>query len=280
MYNRQKSSVVDDTDASVYDEKSDVLSHIPDFFDQDEQQQNEKTLDLSISASQSHLKYVANFWDVLSFGICVAAANIFIAWGSGFRQGFWDFFFATVVSSFSFINLFLCIAELVSIVPYGGGAYALARVTAGPYIGFLVGCCESIGNIVFAFVAMLPLGTTITYIFDGDPQYEPLYWLIIYGVVIGAEFAGRKFYFSFLRFVAFLSLSIITLYFIVSFQQINPDKYIPSLIKSTYREGIVDAFPLLMPAGWWYYGIEIMPLINDEVRNVSVPLYSSDSSLC
>ncbi len=222
-----------------------------------------------VTFKKKSISYEANFWDVLSFGICVAMGNIFIAWGSGFNNGFWDFFFATVISSSCFICLFLCIAEIVSIVPFAGGAYALARVTAGPYLGFLVGCCESIGNIVFTFVAMMPLGTTITYMFDGDPKYEPLYWLLIYVVVIATEFAGRKVYFSFLRCVAFLSLVIIALYLIISIQALKVEKYIPDLLRTTYRGGMKEVLPLLPPAGWWYYGLEIMPMMSDEVKNVS-----------
>ncbi len=224
--------------------------------------------DVRFNASKRHLSFLASYWDIQSFGICVAAANIFIAWGSGFSNGFWEFFFATALSAFSFINLFLCIAEITSIVPFGGGTYALARVTTGPYIGFLVGCCESIGNIVMALVNMMPLGTTITYMFGGDPYYEPLYWFLIYVLVIAMEFAGRRFYFTFLRCVAFLSLAIIVLYLIVSFQSLKISQYIPN-INSSFGKGIDEFMPLLYPSGWWYLGVDILPLISDEVRDVS-----------
>lgn len=269
MYNRNPAVVY-----SYFEEKQDASKpNLPELDQKIESPIQSRTINLlsdkELRASKRHLSYVANFWDVLSFGICVTMGNIFIAWGSGFRQGYWEFFFATALSSSCFLCLFFCIAEVVSIVPFGGGTYALARITVGPYIGFLVGACESVGNIIFTLVAMMPLGSGITYMFGGNPKYEPVYWLLLYLLMIATEFAGRKFYFNFLRCIAVLSLSIITLYVIVSAQNIDTSKYIPSLEQNTYSDGITELLPLLYPAGWWYFGIEIIPLISDEVENVS-----------
>jgi hypothetical protein len=63
---------------------------------------------------------VASFWDVLSFGICVSACNLFIDWSSGFRTGYWDFLFSTIVTSTTFICLYLSVAEMVSMLPFSG----------------------------------------------------------------------------------------------------------------------------------------------------------------
>eukprot|EP01040_Poterioochromonas_malhamensis_P003126 gene3126-3327_t len=242
MYNQRPSNY----DDSHYDEKSEI-SYLDTPF---QRNYEDSALVHSEVSSKKGNAYIANFWDVFSFGICVASANIFIEWTLSFENGFWDFFFASTLSSSSFIALYLCVAEMVSILPFAGGTYALARVTAGPYVGFLVGCCESMGNIIFAFIAMMPLGTTITYMFGGDPYYEPLYWFLIYVLVIAMEFA--------------------VLYITVSIQDIDVEKYIPSIVGNTYRGGITDVFPLLPSAGWWYFGMEIMPLINDEVENAKV----------
>eukprot|EP01040_Poterioochromonas_malhamensis_P003121 gene3121-3322_t len=253
MYNRNPAVVY-----SYFEEKQDASKpNLPELDQKIESPIQSRTINLlsdkELRASKRHLNYVANFWDVLSFGICVTMGNIFIAWGSGFSQGYWDFFFATAISSSCFLCLFFCIAEVVSIVPFGGGTYALARITVGPYIGFLVGACESIGNIIFTLVAMMPLGSGITYMFGGNPKYEPVYWLVLYVLMIATEFAG-----------------IITLYIVISAQNIDTSKYIPNLEHNTYSDGITELLPLLYPAGWWYFGIEIIPLISDEVENVKV----------
>jgi amino acid transporter len=47
---------------------------------------------------------------------------------------------------------------MISILPFSGGTYGFARVTVGPYFGFLVGCFESFGNILYSVIGMIELG--------------------------------------------------------------------------------------------------------------------------
>ena len=60
------------------------------------------------------------FWNVFSFGICLVSTNIFIAWSSGLINGYWDFLVASFFVTVAFVNLMLCIAEMVSILPFSG----------------------------------------------------------------------------------------------------------------------------------------------------------------
>jgi L-asparagine transporter-like permease len=119
---------------------------------------------------------------------------------------------------------------------------------------------------------MIPIGTNITYIINGNPCYEPLYWFLLYFAVISIEFTGRKSYFRFLNVFALLILLLVILYVIVSSQHIQLHTYIPTdnqqFEGQVFRRGIRDMMPILPIAGWYYFGIEIMPLISDEVKNV------------
>ena len=74
--------------------------------------------------------------------------------------GFWEYVISTVVITAAYIALMLCLAEMSSILPFGGnffrffsslfsfehsfhfilgGSYGFARVTIGPYLGFMIG---------------------------------------------------------------------------------------------------------------------------------------------
>lgn len=265
-----------------FEERSDVLSNTGDLKRENPKlySNNNDTIG-SPTANGDPKKLVANFWNVLSFGICVAASNAFIDWSSGFEHGYWDYLFATIISSSTFICLHLCLAEMVGILPFSGGTYGFARVTVGPFVGFLVGCFESVGNIVYTFIAMIPIGTCITYITDGDPKYEPIYWLLAYGLVIGIEFLGRRFYFQFLNTYAFGIIMLVILYFILSVQNVDLDRYLyarGSDKSLMFKNGVGDMMPLLPISGWYYFGIEIMPLISNEVKNVSRSLYKHNSN--
>jgi hypothetical protein len=54
----------------------------------------------------SRFLQIANFWDVLAFGICLTSANLaYGAWHAGLILGFWSFFFATLMISTVFFAL-------------------------------------------------------------------------------------------------------------------------------------------------------------------------------
>ena len=231
------------------------------------------------------------FWNVYSFGICLIFTNIFIAWSAGLANGYWDFLISLIFISTAFVCLHLCIAEMVSVLPFSGipvqdfnffinsiltgGTYGFARVTVGPFAGFLVGCCESIANIVYTLIGVMPIGTTITYIFDADPKYEPMYWVFTYIAIIAVEFMGRKLYFHFLNTYAFGLVMILVFYLILSFQSVDTERYIPTTKHNVLENGIEGFLGLSPVVGWFYIGLETMPLISDEIRDVRALIFTS-----
>lgn len=220
------------------------------------------------SPTNGNAKNKGSFWDVFCFGICLASTNLFIEWDVGLVNGYWSFFFATVFTTSVFVNLHLCVAEMVSILPFSGGMYGFTRVTVGPYAGFLVGCLESIANIVYSLIAMIPIGTCITYIFRSNPIYEPLYWFLAYMAVLGLECLGRQFYFKFIRTYAFVIIMLVIYYMILATENSNAEDYIPSLENHVFPHGIKDFLTILPTAGWFFLSLEIMPLVSDEVHRV------------
>ncbi len=219
-------------------------------------------------SSNSRFLLVANFWDVLCFGVCLTSANLtYGAWHAALQLGFWPFFYVTLIFSTVFISIHLCIAEMVSILPFSGGMYGFARVTLGPYFGFIAGSFESTANIIYAMYGMAQLGAYFTYMMRGDKKYEPIYWLGFYVIIIMNEFLGRKYYFRLMRVVAVLIMLIFLFYIGESIPHEHPKEYLTDDgTNDPFRYGAELTVVSLQYVAFLYFGIEIIPLVSDEVK--------------
>jgi ethanolamine permease len=220
-------------------------------------------------ADNSRLLQIANYWDVLAIGICLGSANLtYGVWRAGLTLGFWSFIFAVVMIASVFFSLHLCIAEMISILPFSGGMYGFARVTLGPYLGFMVGCYESVGNIIYAMYGMLLLSAYLSYITDIERKYQPIMWLGFYLLIMLNEFLGRKYYFILMRTVAILLALMFLFYVAISIPKTHPKKYLQhKAFEQTFDYGAELTIVSLQYAAFIYFGIEIIPLVSDEVKD-------------
>lgn len=131
-----------------------------------------------------------------------------------------------------------------------------------------MGCLEAMGSIVYAFMALIPIGSCLSFIFKSDPIYEPLYWFFAYATVMLLEFSGRKFYFRFIRAYAFVIMSLIVFFLIITAQTVNTSSVPPS--NQLFEKGVKELMQILPTVGWFYLGLEIIPLISDEVKEVRI----------
>ena len=72
-------------------------------------------------------------YDMWALGITIVIGGQYFAWNAALSAGFGSFFIATCIIASGYGCLILCIAELSSGLPFAGGSYGLARVTAGIY---------------------------------------------------------------------------------------------------------------------------------------------------
>jgi ethanolamine permease len=217
----------------------------------------------------SKFQQIASFWDVLAFGICLTSANLsYGAWHYGLVLGFWSFFFATMMIATVFFALFFSIAEMISILPFSGGMYGFARVTVGPYFGFMVGMFESVGNILYTMYGMLQLGFYFCFITETPRKWVPLFWLLFYSIMLTNEFLGRKYYFKLMRGLAILILLIFLFYIGISIPKTHTQKYFSTAndIENTFFYGADLTIVSLQFAAFMFFGIEIIPLVSDEVK--------------
>jgi ethanolamine permease len=218
----------------------------------------------------SGVHQIASFWDVFAFGICLTSANLsYGAWHYGLLLGFWSFFFATMMIATVFYALHFSIAEMISILPFSGGLYGFARVTVGPYLGFMVGCFESIGNILYTMYGMIQLGYYFCFITNTPRRYVPLFWLLFYFIILTNEFLGRKYYFKLMRGLAILIILIFLFYIGISIPKTHPHKYFNSFnsVENTFFYGADLTIVSMQYGAFMFFGIEIIPLVSDEVKD-------------
>jgi ethanolamine permease len=60
------------------------------------------------------------------------------------------------------------------------------------------------------------------------------------------------------------------MYILASAAEVDTSKYMVYPENNIYTNGITDFLPRLSIAGWWYFGMEIMPLLSDEVGDAAI----------
>lgn len=151
-------------------------------------------------------------------------------------------------------------------------------------MGFLVGCFESFGNIMYVAVAVVPMGQCITYIVDGPVEYEPLYWLAIYCASLTILIFGGKHFFTFTTTLGVITLLLIVLYILgtIPFMDFNVNVTQQSDMETRgiFRDGFKGFLFLLPISSWFYVGIDAIPLICSDAIKVQWVCLSCVVCLC
>mmetsp|Transcript_28876 Transcript_28876/g.48477 ORF Transcript_28876/g.48477 Transcript_28876/m.48477 type:complete len:120 (+) Transcript_28876:48-407(+) len=80
---------------------------------------------------------VCGFWHIFFFTITFVMGDLVVTWNHGLKSGFWEYLIANTMIGLAYVGLVLCQAEMTSMLPFSGGTYGFARVTLGPFVGYL-----------------------------------------------------------------------------------------------------------------------------------------------
>lgn len=210
----------------------------------------------------------ANIYHVYLLGIALTIGGLHINWSLGLAAGFTGYIIALLVVSVGNVALILCSAEQASILPFSGGSYGFARVTLGPFIGYIVGYCDAFRCLSYVIGRVFLLGMMATEIFDTHQRYEPLYWLIFFIPCVAFDSLDSVSFWRTISVFSLVSLLVTTLYVLSSSPNYNFEH---NVIQSDYgtKHGF-DVFLLaISAASRVYLGITTIPLCSEEVKNVS-----------
>eukprot|EP01038_Epipyxis_sp_PR26KG_P008018 gene8018-10866_t len=246
---------------------------------------NETTIGTAVT------KRTATTFDLYCLGITIVIGGQIFSWNFGLVSGFWTLFTALLVMGSGYLCLSLCMAEMMSSLPFAGGAYGFVRLMMSPFIGgaygfvrlmmspfigYMIGCCESIEYIFYVVASVYPLGQSITYIFNGSTSYEPLYWFAFFVISLAIQITGGNVFWKFNSAIAVISLVVMVIYVCATVSNCDFEKNVTnnqSIHDSTETTAIIQQFLYCLPfCAWFFVGIESVSLSGDHAVNAAADL--------
>jgi len=192
-------------------------------------------------------------FNVWSLGISIAIGGTFMSWNQGLSCGFGNFLLATSMVGLAYFSLIVCISEMLSALPFAGGAYGIARCTLGFYPGFLVGCCEAFELIISVSQAALACASMICNIFGiAESVASPLICILLYIFSAGIQIQGGILFWRAANTMAVASCIFLLVFLVTAFKHTSFDRYAVST--SPLFHCHVSGFLLNLPLSAWFYG--------------------------
>ena len=201
---------------------------------------------------------------LLALSLTIANTGPLFYWNTGLSAGIGTYGFVLFSVGLAYICLCLCTSELSSAFPFAGGSYGLARCTLGYYLGFIVGCYETIYAIFSTSFAISFLAEILSQIFGTGSSFLPLYFLPLYGIPILIVSMSKRWVWVSCAVVATLSSTIVIVYCLSTLSLVNAHKYADT--KHAFHGNFVSYLTLLPLGIFLFTGPEILNLCCNEVE--------------
>ncbi len=218
------------------------------------------------------LKRYARVWSLWALGVGAVISGDFFGWNFGLRAGgFGGMLAATAIITVMYAGLCFSIAEMSPALPHTGGAYSFARTAMGPWGAYVTGLAENMEYVLTPAVIVVAIGSYLGAIFGTPDAWEPLWWLLAYGVFVGLNVWGVETSFKFTVLVTFLALGILVVFFLGAAPHLPLTHALdiaPSPGESAWLPrgagGVLGALPFAI---WFYLAIEELPLAAEEAHD-------------
>jgi ethanolamine permease len=204
---------------------------------------------------------VRHLW---AMGVGAVISGDFFGWNFGMADGgFGGMLLAVCVMTVMYLGLCFSIAEMSPALPHAGGAYSFARTSMGPLAGYITGLAENMEYILTPAVIVVGIGGYLGAIFGTSSAWEPVWWLLCYGVFVGLNAWGVEMTFHISVLVTLVAVAVLVLFWVGAAPHFDlaqwASPYFPKgagKLHSTFLE--------LPFALWLYLGIEQLPLAAEE----------------
>ena len=156
----------------------------------------------------------------------------------------------------------------------------MARCVLGNYMGFLLGCAETVEYLFYVANSVVSLGGMITLVEPSMIGLEPVIYLVFYVFsLLIYIFSGRQFW-RFNIFLGIISLAIVLLYCFSSLKSadFNANAYTPSTddapVSNPWFVGGGYQFMQVLPlSAWMFVGVETLKETCGDIPNpkINVP---------
>src|SRR4029078_10182977 len=172
------------------------------------------------------LRRHAGVFALWALGVRAVISGDFSGGNLGVDVGGWGgMFVATIFIAIMYLGLTYSIAEMSPALPHTGGAYSFARTAFGPWGGFITGIAENIEYVLTPAVIMFFIGSYLTGIFGTPAAFQPVYWILGYGIFVVVYAAGAALSFTVTVIVTLLAIAMLLIFFVSAIPLIDFGKY-------------------------------------------------------
>ena len=183
-----------------------------------------------------------------------------------------------MTTDLSSLRLSLGLALAAILVPHYmsiiGGAYGFARVSLGIFMGYLVGCLETLQYIMYVAASILSIGQIVTASTGLSRDWEPYWWALFYISTLTVHFIGGRLFWRLNLVIAVVITIIPVIYCFSAIPSADIVRYTKwSEPQPHYFIGGMSHFLASLPlASWLFVGVEALPLSSEDVKNVSMEM--------
>ncbi|CAK4421599.1 unnamed protein product [Aphanomyces euteiches] len=218
---------------------------------------------VDVGASRAHENYRIRSADIWAFGVTISAQSL--SWNNGFTAGFGSFLIVALLVGAAYVSLILCLGEIMSALPFAGGAYGLARCTLDFTAGFLVAAFEIVEYIAYTATAMTSFTHTLAYVAPATNLYQPIIWFLVYIICLSIHIYGAAAFWRLNYFFAAASLLPTITWIVGSIPYLDYKKQLqPDVMFIDGFSGFMRAFPC---ATWLFVGLEALNTVGDEIKD-------------
>jgi ethanolamine permease len=213
---------------------------------------------------------VGSLW---ALGVGAVISGDFFGWNFGLLAGgFGGMLVATSLMTLMYLGLCFSIAELSPALPHAGGAYSFARSALGPWGGYVTGLAENMEYILTPAVIVVAIGNYCGQIVGTGDEYQPLWWLLAYGIFIGLNVLGVALSFAFTVLITLAALGILLTFYVAAIPHLDFERFAFTIpVEAGHSQflprGWAGVFAALPFAMWFYLAIEELPLAAEEAHD-------------
>jgi ethanolamine permease len=214
--------------------------------------------------SKRRLRRHARVLHLWAMGVGAVISGDFFGWNFGLTAGgFGGMLLAVIVMTVMYVGLCFSIAEMSPALPHAGGAYSFARTSMGPWAGYITGLAENMEYILTPAVIVVGIGGYLGAVFGTSPAWEPLWWLLCYGLFVALNIWGVEMTFHVSVAVTLVALAVLVVFWAGAAPHFDLYRWASPYFPAG-RSRVSSTLVQLPFALWLYLGIEQLPLAAEE----------------
>ena len=157
-----------------------------------------------------------------------------------------------------------------------GGSYGFARVTTGPYLGFIVGFFDSVSNIIYVSLYVRTFVDVVHLCFDegkANTDWDPLWWAVMYVGCSALQILLQQHNFKVISLFGFICLCIPIVFIFGTAHLQNFKVNVIDLEKVMHHVSFALGTPgfvsMLPYSAMMYFGVDMVCLVCEDTHDVS-----------